>query len=577
VLRRVVAVIRFLAQRGMPFRGDDEIIGSKHNGNFLGLIELIAQFDPFLQNHLIKYGNAGRGIPSYLSSTIVEEFIQLMADTVRDTIVSEIAQAKYFSVSVDSTPDLSHVDQLTVIVRYLLDGEPVERFLTFLQLESHKGEALASDLLRYFENECINFDDCRGQSYDNASNMSGRYTGMQAILRSVNPLAFYIPCMTHSLNLVGESAVDCCVDAVSFFGFVQSLYTFFSASTHRWSVLKECLGERGLVVKSLSDTRWSARADAVKALCVGYEAIKSALLNIGTDDQQNGTTRHDANCLAGSMDTLETALMSVLWNAVLTRYNETSIKLQSSTCDLKLAVDLLESLHTFTDDIRDRFDEYEAKAIQVSDRSDYMSTVARTRKRTRHFDEVQGTAVVLQGRDKFRIETFLVIVNQLQAALRSRINAYADVRKVFQVVTDFKDLSNDEIRQLALTMSDTYSSDLQSDAFPDEMVQFVEFTKSRGCSTPADMAMLIHTHDLHSTFPNVSIALRIFMCLMVSNCSGERSFSKMALIKNKLRSTMTDKRLSALELLSVESDVLDRVSFVDIVDKFSTAKSRKCL
>jgi len=186
-----------------------------------------------------------------------------------------------------------------------------------------------------------------------------------------------------------------------------------------------------------------------------------------------------------------------------TRYNETSIKLQSSTCDLKLAVDLLESLHTFTDDIRDKFDEYEAKAIQVSDRSDYMSTVARTRKRIRHFDEVQGTAVVLQGRDKFRIETFLVIVNQLQAALRSRINAYADVRKVFQVVTDFKDLSNDEIRQLALTMSDTYSSDLQSDAFPDEMVQFVEFTKSRGCSTPADMAMLIHTHDLHSTFPNV--------------------------------------------------------------------------
>jgi len=52
-------------------------------------------------------------------------------------------------------------------------------------------------------------------------------------------------------------------------------------------------------------------------LCVGYEAIKSALLNIGTGDQQNGTTRHDANCLAGSMDTLETALMSVLWNAVL--------------------------------------------------------------------------------------------------------------------------------------------------------------------------------------------------------------------------------------------------------------------
>ena len=51
----------------------------------------------------------------------------------------------------------------------------------------------------------------------------------------------------------------------------------------------------------------------------------------------------------------------------------------------------------------------------------------------------------------------------------------------------------------------------------------------------------------------------------------------MTLIKNKLRSTMTDERLSALELLSVESDVIDKTSFDDIIDMFSTAKNRKCL
>ena len=42
VLCRVVAVIRFLAQRGLPFRRDDELLGSVHNGNFLGILELIA-------------------------------------------------------------------------------------------------------------------------------------------------------------------------------------------------------------------------------------------------------------------------------------------------------------------------------------------------------------------------------------------------------------------------------------------------------------------------------------------------------------------------------------------------------
>lgn len=330
-------------------------------------------------------------------------------------------------------------------------------------------------------------------------------------------------------------------------------------------------------MKSLSDTRWSARADAVKALCAGYDGIQTALHNIAADDQQNGSTRHEADCLAASMDTLETAIMSDIWSAVLSRYDERSIKLQSSTCDLKLAIDLLESLHTFTDDLRNRFDEFEARAKQASGRTEYMSCVARSRKRSRRFDEAQGTAVVLQGKDKFRVDTFLVIVNQLQTALRGRIDAYGDVRKVFQVITEFNELGNGEIRELALCMAETYHTDLQSSTFPDEMIQFVHFAKSRGCSSPSDLASLIHSEDLYCTFPNVSIALRMFMSLMVTNCSGERSFSRMALVKSKLRSTMRDKRLSSLELLSVESDLLDNISFMDIIDTFASAKSRKCL
>ena len=57
------------------------------------------------------------------------------------------------------------------------------------------------------------------------------------------------------------------------------------------------------------------------------------------------------------------------------------------------------------DDIRYRFDEFEAKAKEISSASDYMSVVARARRRTRHFDEVEESAVVLQGRDRFRVET----------------------------------------------------------------------------------------------------------------------------------------------------------------------------
>ncbi len=49
----------------------------------------------------------------------------------------------------------------------------------------------------------------------------------------------------------------------------------------------------------------------------------------------------------------------------------------------------------------------------------------------------------------------------------------------------------------------------------------------------------------------------------------------MALIKNKLRSTVNDQRLSDLELLSIESHVLDKIPIEDIIEEFAAAKSRK--
>ena len=132
VLRRVVSVVTFLVTRGLALRGSNEVFRSEHNGNYLGCLELLSEYDPFLAQHIEKYGNRGRGNPSYLSSTICEEFVLLMAEEVRQVIINEIASAKYYSFSVDSTPDISHTDQLTFTVRYVHDaGIPTERFLKF--------------------------------------------------------------------------------------------------------------------------------------------------------------------------------------------------------------------------------------------------------------------------------------------------------------------------------------------------------------------------------------------------------------------------------------------------------------
>ena len=86
----------------------------------------------------------------------------------------------------------------------------------------------------------------------------------------------FVPCGAHSLNLVGRSAADSCTEAVDFFFIVQWIYTLFSASTNRWSILKGCLGDEK-VLKSHSDTRWEANAVATEAILKSYPQIIEAL------------------------------------------------------------------------------------------------------------------------------------------------------------------------------------------------------------------------------------------------------------------------------------------------------------
>ena len=104
----------------------------------------------------------------------------IMGEDVHKRIVSELNSAKYFSVSVDSSPDISHVDQLTCVVRYVLPDGPMERFLSFINMSNHSGKELAKNLLEFLKDKGIDIANCRGQSYDNASNMSGKYNGIQA-------------------------------------------------------------------------------------------------------------------------------------------------------------------------------------------------------------------------------------------------------------------------------------------------------------------------------------------------------------------------------------------------------------
>lgn len=587
VLTRVLSVVRFLAERGLPFRGTTETIGSPNNGNFLGIIEVLAEYDPFLQQHIQLYANKGRGNVSYFSKTTYEEFIEALAKKVLQHIINEVKSAKYWGLVLDSTPDISHVDQLSVVFRYYLNGRVYERFVGFIQIKSHKGKSMATDVLTLIETLTIELENCRAQTYDNARNMSGEYNGLQAHICEINKLAYYVPCIGHSLNLVGECCVDVCSIAVNFFGILQQLYVFFSASTSRWDVLTS----EDAILKSLSKTRWSCRSDASKALKNNFKGIYNALEKIANDANQKAAVRNEASALKNNITKLENALMTIFWDCVLNRFNATSQYLQKVDVDLISASKMLSSLVEFVQTLREKFSDFETKAKELSPFVSREYAIDNKRKITKRLADGTVQASTLSGSDNFRIDNYYVMIDNLVNELKKRCEAYSFITELFGFLLRLLVIEEVELQSKANKLVETYANDLDASLYL-ELQQFIPLLKLQGedffpnrsnesdkhkdeVLRPLKVLNWIVERDMISVFPNTFIAYRLLVTIPIANCETERSFSTLKRIKNMFRSTMLNDRLSSLARLSIEKELLRSINFDDVIAEFAAKKARK--
>lgn len=95
--------------------------------------------------------------------------------------------------------------------------------------------------------------------------------------------------------------------------------------------------------------------------------------------------------------------------------------------------------------------------------------------------------------------------------------------------------------------------------------------------TPQKTLNYLKAHHLQGCFRNLYISLRILLTLPVSVTTGERSFSKLKIIENYLRSSMSQERLSGLALISIEREIANNLNMDNIIETFDEKKARRFL
>lgn len=576
VLSRILDIIKFLAKQNLALRGHREEFDCRTNrGNFLELVELLAKYDAVLSEHLTKIRSGQRCTVTYLSPQIQNEFIELMGTQVRARIIEQIKEAKYFTLILDGTPDTSHKDQTSQVIRYVVvDGTKVsivESFIDFLETDGKNAEDLTNMILQKLESDGLDVQDCRGQAYDNAAVMAGHLSGVQKRIREVNPNARFVSCTNHSLNLAALHAASSSTNSLTFFGTVDRIFVFFSSSTYRWQSLKAA----SATVKRVIDTRWSARGDAVKALKAHLNEVLDVLEEM-TSGHRDASTRCQASTLLHAMQSASFLSFLAMWSVVLKEINDTQNYLQLNGLNVQLCAIKISSLKVRLEaDGGSIVNEALVFSEKICEELGIVQPERRIRRRRTLLGEQQDSEEPLSYREQVRQE-MLTSVSRIVEEITKRFHQLDLLAQKFSILVPSNLLNESFDSDLT-----DHGTDIDAAEFYIERNRLRSFVESFGSFSETDredpmtLLQFIHECRLETSVPNIVILLRIFLTLGVSVATAERSFSKLKLIKNYLRSTMGALRLSNLAILSIEYEMTEGMDFERIIHDFADRKARR--
>ena len=580
-IHTIIELLLFCAFQEIAIRGHRENFTSKNKGNFLQLLDLVANHDPVIKEKLSN----GPKNAIYTSHSIQDELLQIIAKNGRVTICQKLRDAGFFSILADETRDTSKKEQLSFAIRYVdkVDGTIHEHFLAYVHAECLNAEALAM----YIKNLVTHFDlDANkmvSQGYDGASVMSGRCTGVQRRVIEFAPNAVYIHCYAHVLNLALVDSVKSIGEASEFFHLLEALYVFVSSSkvhvlfTEKQQQLHP--NKRIMELQKLSDTRWACRYAAVNAVCQTYDSLLLTFEEIAESSDYSQVVQ--AKGLYHQLKSFTFILLLAVFDKILSATKQLSDQLQSSTIDLCSASELVTATKVLLTEYRTS-EYWEKIYLYATDiarlHSIDIQPTTRRRKRPCHLTddiilETVGSRESLSTSEELKIQLYFPILDKFLQELNDRfsvgnivimkgIAACSPSSTTFLLNSDLKGFA--EAYDIETTTLEVEISLIRTTTTVTEFDSITKFRNYLYTCLPA--------YDV--LFQLAQIALTI----TVTTAESERSFSTLKRIKTRLRSTMTEERLSDLAFLSIEREVVRELNYEDIINEFaSTDKNRRIL
>lgn len=256
----------------MALRGSWDSVNHLEEGIFRNLFE----FELKHNEELRKCQSTMPKNATYLSPEIQNEIIAILTKIVQEEIVHEVkfADVGFFTIYVDGTKTRRNKECMSLAIRHVFKGRPVESLLQFYGTDKFDAKTNANLILQTIKERELDVAFILSQCYDGAYVMSGEKGGIQCIIQQIlGRLVPYVHCFNHRLHLTVIAAIEGVNMVKLFFDNIKLIYDFLRRA--KVQPLYE-----GSSLISLVATRWAGHNRSTIAVYDNYDEIIETLSKV---------------------------------------------------------------------------------------------------------------------------------------------------------------------------------------------------------------------------------------------------------------------------------------------------------